>query len=106
ARRGRQAADICLGLVEELDARECLGGDRCITAHVEFVELAPQVAPTISEGYRPAGARRCRQLLVDDISVDLENAVEPLQQFDGMLAAAATRVGVGHSGWITPAPRP
>src|SRR5262249_49361225 len=60
----------------------------------------------IGEGHGAADARRRGQLLVDGISIDLEDAVEALEQSGGVLAAAAGGVGIGHGRWITSPPWP
>src|SRR5581483_8071840 len=42
---GRQAADLGLDVIEQLDARQRLGGDGGIAADVNLVEASPEVRP-------------------------------------------------------------
>ena len=66
-------------------------------AGCDFVELAPQMAPAIRERHRAALSRRCGELFVDGITVDLQHAAEAREQFDRVLAATARRVAIGDS---------
>jgi hypothetical protein len=40
---GRQAADLGLDVIEQLNARQRFGGDRCIAANVNLVEPSPEM---------------------------------------------------------------
>ena len=100
----RQATDLGLDVVEQLDARERLGRDRRVAADIDLVELAPEVAPAVGERHRTAGPCGRGQLLVDGVAVDLQDAVEAVEQLHGVLAAAAGRVGVGDRRRIAAAP--
>ena len=42
-RLGRLATDVGLDLIEQLDARQRLGCDRCRAADIDLVEFAPQM---------------------------------------------------------------
>jgi len=103
---GRQATDLGLDVVEQLDARERLGCDRCVAADIDLIELPPQVAPTIGERHRTARSCRRGQLLVGRIAVHLQDAVEAIEQPRRVLAAAAGRIGVGDRRRIGATPRP
>jgi len=94
---GRRATDLCLDVVELPDAGERLGRDRRVAADIDLVELSPQVAPTVGKRHRPTRPCRRGQLLVGGVAVDLQDAVEAVEQLGGVLAAAARRIGVGHS---------
>ena len=101
---GRAAADIALDGKEFGDPAQAFGPDLGAAAVVDFSQFSPAMRPTIRKLYRraalpaPAG-----QPVVTGISIELQDAVEALQERFGMFAAAPGGVEVHDAQRIGPA---
>ena len=101
----RAAADIGLDGVELGDPAQDLGGDLRAAALMDLAQSPAAMAPAISQPQRrTAPAVRSGQPVVAGIAVDLEDAVEAVEEALGIFAAAPGRVEVDHAGRIGAAP--
>jgi len=101
------AADLGLDPVELGDPAQPLGGDlRSITVE-DFLQLPAGMCPAVrNRDRRAARARGARQPIVAGIAVQLQDAVEALQDLLRVHAGAARAVSKDHAGRVIAAPAP
>ena len=101
----RAAADIGLDGVELGDSAQALGGDLRAAAVVDLAQFSSRMRPTVRKlQWRAALAAPAGQSVVSSVAVDLEDAVEAVEEVLGMFAAAPGRIEVDHAGRISSAP--
>lgn len=103
---GWEAADLFLDRRELANTLHRLFRDRRSGRFVEFVEPAAQMRPAERQLDRPLRPARLFQDVVAGISVDLNDAAEPLQMLGDMLAAPAVRIDIDQQWRRRPDPWP
>ena len=102
---GRAGADLGLDGVELGDPAQALGCDLRAAAVVDFAEPAPRMGPTVCQPYRRAAlAAPAGQPVVTGLAVDLQDAVEAVEEALGIFAAAPGGIEVHHARRIGSAP--
>ena len=101
----RAAADIGLDGIEFSDPAHTLGCDLRAAAVMDLTHFSPAMRPTVRKlQWRAAPAARTGQPIVAGITVDLQDAVEAVEEALGIVAAAPGRIEVDHAGRIGAAP--
>ena len=92
------ATDFGLDLIELGDAFQPFAGNPRTVTFEDFTQLSPRVGPTIGDTERiTAFARRLREPVLAGISIDLQDAIEAVQERLGMPAAATGRVKINNA---------
>lgn len=97
--------DLGLNAVELSDPAQAVSRDFRTVAVEDLLQLAPRMRPAVGHRDRRAAlAGGARQSIVTGISIQLQDAVEALQDLLGMGASTAWAIGEDHAGRVIAAP--